>query len=277
LRRADVVVGDQHHAVDISLRDRKHDRTDTFGRQRVGRNALCLRIDRFSCRKRPPQGRGELGLDRDDPDPAAKPGGETSDQSSAADRDQQRVDVGQVGVDLAADGALSEQGFGLVERMHGKRTAFPAERFARRQRVGIALARNHQLGRVAPDTFDLRRRSDAGQEDGRGNAEPHRGVGHRHAVIAAGRRNHAACRNRSRQQVGEGAARLERARMLQAFEFQRHRPRREAEILHVDLDDRRIADMRPDQALGFGDALRRDRSVKRHCWPPGKVDIYLGS
>ena len=161
--------------------------------------------------------------------------------------------------------------------MHGKRTAFPDERFARRQRVGIALACNHQVGRVAPDAFDLRGRSDAGQEDGGGNAEPHRGIGHRRAMIAAGRRDYAACRDQPGQQVREGAPRLERARMLQAFEFQRDRPRLAAELREVDPDDRGVADMRPDQPLRLGNTIRRDRCVQRHGRALRWIDFHLGN
>ena len=102
-------------------------------------------------RQRAPQRRGALRLDGDDPDPAAKPGGDAADQSAAADRDQQRVDVGQIGVDLAADGALPQQRFRLVEGVHGERAALLAEAFAGRQRVGIAVAGDDQVCRVAPD------------------------------------------------------------------------------------------------------------------------------
>ena len=159
----------------------------------------------------------------------------------------------------------------LVEGVHGKRAAVPGELLAGRQRVGIALAGDHQIGRVALDAFDLRRRSHAGQEDRCRHAEPHRGIGHRRAMIAAGCRDHAARRNRPCQQVRERAARLERPRMLQAFKLQRHRSRLAAEIREVDMNNRRMADVRPDQPLGFGDALRRDRVVQRHCGPRGRL------
>ena len=64
----------------------------------------------------------------------------------------------------------------------------------------------------------------------RRDAEAHRGVGDGSAVIAAGRRDHAGRRHLAQQQVGEGAARLERSRVLEELELERQRERREAEV-----------------------------------------------
>src|SRR5260370_36206064 len=50
------------------------------------------RIDRSAGLQRHGQGRGGFGLDPDYPDLAAKPGGNPTDQSAAADRDKQRVE-----------------------------------------------------------------------------------------------------------------------------------------------------------------------------------------
>ena len=52
--------------------------------------------------------------------------------------------------------------------------------------------------------------------------------------------------------------------MLQEFELQRHRFRREAEIPEINAEQWRVADMRPDQTLGFGDAVRCDQRVQLH-------------
>jgi hypothetical protein len=87
-------------------------------------------------------------------------------------------------------------------------------------------------------------------------------------VIAAGRSDHTTGWNRLRQQVRERAARLERTGVLQAFEFQRQRSRPGAEIRQVDMEDWRMADVRSDQPLGFGNAVRRDRFVQRHQGAP---------
>jgi len=49
-----------------------------------------------------------------------------------------------------------------------------------------------------------------------------------------------------RQQVGEGAAGLERAGVLELFELQRQLKRRQTEIGATDGDDRRPPDVRRD-------------------------------
>jgi len=78
-------------------------------------------------------------------------------------------------------------------------------------------------------------------------------------VIAAGRRDHAGLRHLAQQQIGEGAARLERAGMLQLFQLQGDRAPSETEIAAGDLDYRRAPDIGPDQPLGSFDVLATDR------------------
>ena len=53
------------------------------------------------------------------------------------------------------------------------------------QRLGVDLAADGQLGAVAADARDLGRRGDLGDEDARLASEPHGGVGHGGAVVAA--------------------------------------------------------------------------------------------
>jgi len=76
-------------------------------------------------------------------------------------------------------------------------------------------------------------------------------------VVAAGRRDNSGLRRLSREQVGEGAARLERSGVLQEFELQDERLApgfaTEAEIAGRDPNDRRVPDIGPDQPLGRGD------------------------
>ena len=68
----------------------------------------------------------------------------------------------------------------------------------------------------------------------------------------AGRRHCAA------QQIGEGAARLERTGVLQEFELEEEGAGLEAEIGAGESDDRGAADVRPDQPLGCGDPITGD-------------------
>ena len=102
-------------------------------------------------------------------------------------------------------------------------------RFARGQGVGVALA-DDTSGAVAADALGLGRRGDAGHEDGGGDAQPVRGIGHGGAVIAARGRDHAGCRHLAQQQVREGSPRLERAGMLQQLQLEQPALRRQAEI-----------------------------------------------
>ena len=140
---------------------------------------------------------------------------------------------GSVLLDLEAERALAEQRLRLVEGVDWRARRFPHESLARRERVGVALAADDELGAVAADALGLGRRRDGGHENRRRRAEPHRRIGDRRAVIAARGRDDAGLRDRTSQQVGEGAARLERARMLQELELEVRRARRQAEIGHV--------------------------------------------
>jgi hypothetical protein len=105
----------------------------------------------------------------------------------------------------------------------------------------------------------LGRRGDVGHENGGGHAQPMRGIGHRHAVIAAGSRHDAGGRRLSQQQIGERAARLEGAGMLKEFELEGEGARRKAEVGHVGCHERRSLDIGPDDDLGGFDAFARDR------------------
>ncbi len=125
--------------------------------------------------------------------------------------------------------------------------------------IGVALAADHQIGAIGADARDLGRRRHRRHEDLRRHAAAHRGVGDRGAVVAARRRDHAGRRHRAGQQIGEGTARLERARMLQLLELEGQCCAPKTEILPeigaVELDHGRAPDIRPDHALGRGDVV----------------------
>jgi hypothetical protein len=91
---------------------------------------------------------------------------------------------------------------------------------------------------VAADPPDLGRRRHRRHEDLRLDAERARREGHRGAVIAARSRRHAGRRDVAQQQVGEGAARFERAGMLQLLQLEDEAGARDAEVGAVDRDDR---------------------------------------
>ena len=76
-------------------------------------------------------------------------------------------------------------------------------------------------------------------------------------MIATGRRHHAGLRHVAGQQIGESAARLERAGMLKQLQLERQPMAGEAELRAIDLNDRRSPDEGPDQPLASGDHFRR--------------------
>jgi len=64
-------------------------------------------------------------------------------------------------------------------------------------------------------------------------------------VVAARRRDHAGCGHLARQEICEGAARLERTGVLEQLQFQGETRSLEAEIRAVDFDERGAANMGP--------------------------------
>jgi hypothetical protein len=65
----------------------------------------------------------------------------------------------------------------------------------------------------------------------------------------------------------EGAARFERAGVLQKLELHHERRGIEAEILRVDRDRRRMPHIRPDQPFDGGDPVALDRPLR--LWHDG--------
>jgi hypothetical protein len=143
-------------------------------------------------------------------------------------------------------------------------------RLARRQRIGITLAGDDEVGAIVANARHLRRRRDGRHEDPGRHAKLHRRIGDGGAVIAARRRGDTSRGHLAHEQVGEGAARLERSGMLQQLELEADGGRAEAELGAIDLDDGRAADVRPDEPLGRRDSLAIDAvsAHVHHCLPP---------
>jgi hypothetical protein len=91
-------------------------------------------------------------------------------------------------------------------------------------------AAHHQRRNIRIHRIVKRRHEDAG-----GLAGLHRGVGHGNPVISAGGRHHARGRHVAGQQVGHGAARLERSGVLHQLQLERELHRGHAEIRGVCL------------------------------------------
>ena len=151
--------------------------------------------------------------------------------------------------ELERERALAQQRLRLIEGVYRQRARLRRPGLAGRERVGIAVAADDQVGAVAPDALHLRGRGHGGHEDAGGHAEPHGGVRDGGAVIAARGGHHARRRDRAREQVGERAPRLERARVLEQLELQGQRELGEAEVGAIQLHDGRHADVGLDQGM----------------------------
>ena len=128
-------------------------------------------------------------------------------------------------------------------------------------RLGVGGAPNHGLGAVGLDLRDLSGRCDFRHEDARADPELPSGEGDGRAVIAArgGGATGRGCR--SREKVVEGAARLERAGRLKAFELQRQR--RRAVDRRGCLEERRATNVFADSRMSGANVGRRDDCVRR--------------
>ena len=178
-----------------------------------------------------------------------------ADEAAAADGDEQGGDVGPVGFELGGEGALAEQGFGLVVGVDGQGVGSGNEIFAGGQGVGVTCAGDHEFGAIGADAGDFGRGGDFGHEDGGFDVAAHGGIGNGGAVIAAGGGNHAGGGNAAGEEVGDGAARLEGTAVLEEFELEGEGVRRQAEIGGVGGEDGGVADVGADERGDFGDAV----------------------
>src|SRR5207253_6757357 len=105
---------------------------------------------------------------------------------------------------------------------------------AGRERIGIAVALDREVGATVADALQLRRRRDVRHENLGRLAKLHRGIGDRRAMVAARGRDHAGLRYVTGQEIGESAARLERAGMLKQLQLERQRMAGKAELGGID-------------------------------------------
>ena len=217
------LLGHQHHVVDEAADDLQRQLADILDGDAFGeRLAADLRVLAAQCR---PHGRIELGLDADDLGVRLQRldgDGDAGDEAAAADRHDDRVEVGTVGDDLEADGALSGDDARVVVGMDERR-AGARRRFRRRscwQSASVSPSDDH-LGAEPAGGGDLHERRRLRHDDGRRNAEPLGVVGDGLGVVA-GRHGDDAARafvRRQRQQLDQRAALLERGGRLQILVF----------------------------------------------------------
>jgi hypothetical protein len=101
-------------------------------------------------------------------------------------------------------------------------------------------------------------------------AKAHGGVGHGGPMIAAGRSRNTGGGYFAHQEIGKGAARLERARMLHELELEEGREAFESQVPGAYLEHGRSAHVRADARVGRSDGLSRDplRLSVGHCPSP---------
>ena len=192
---------------------------------------------------------------------AAAPGGDAADQAAAAHRDQQRVEIGALLRPLERDRALAGEDLVLVVGMHDERAAPGGEGLAGGEGLCVALAGQVQRGAQRAQPGLLGSRRGGRNEDVRGQAEVGRRQRDRDAVVAARRGDHAGAAQlggrgwffHGREDAVEGAAGLEGARALQAFELQV-----DDAAGDFDVDHRRLADAAGDAPPGFADPVAVD-------------------
>src|SRR4029077_18324141 len=101
-------------------------------------------------------------LDADDLDAARIPGGDAGDQAAAAHRDQHRIDIRRLALELEAERSLSHDGFVLIEGRHRHGAGFPHPGFASGERIGVAVALDREIGAIVADTLHLGREETVG-------------------------------------------------------------------------------------------------------------------
>ena len=214
-----------------------------FLRQRVRRDTARRRLDRVPSRQRVGKRRRRFGLDTDQSGTALIPGRDAADQAAAADSYQHSVQRWCLMLELEADRCLPEHGLRLVKGVDRQRPAVTLKVLARGESVGVAITDHPQRGAIGRNQLPLARRADAGHENRCLLSHASRGISNRAAMIAAGRRDDTGCGNLAREQMGERTTRLERSGVLQIFLLEHEGDARQAEVIAIDLQHRRLADV----------------------------------
>jgi hypothetical protein len=262
----DCVVNHESHAADQFLSDRKHQCADLPGSQRVGGNSSGRTIDGSSGLQSVVQRRRGFRLNANYLDAVRIPRSDAANKAASANSNEQRVEMGNLLLELKSHGALAQQRLGLIVGVYRERARFGGPMFAGLESVSVALASHDEFRAIAADTFDFFRRSDSGNKYFCGNAQFHRSECNGCAVIAAGGSDDAGLRDLSQKQVRERTPRLEGTRMLKQFEFENQRDGIEAEIDAVRFDHRRPANVRPDSFFCCGDLVAIDLHVRFGLW-----------
>ena len=158
----DRVVGDENDALDPALCDGKDLLANTTWREQIGCEPSGFGIDGSPRRECARQRGRRLRLHANHADPPLVPRGDAADQPAAADRDQQRIQIGDLVLQLQADRCLTKQSLALIEGMNGERSGLRRPGFAGGERVAVADPADYEVGAIIANTLDLRRGRYAG-------------------------------------------------------------------------------------------------------------------
>ena len=149
---ADLVGGHEQDLVDVLLGEAKGFLADAPHGDAVGENADARQRHALAGAQRFEHAGRILRLDADDLDARIERlhvRGDAADQSSAADRDEDRLDAVAVPLaqDLHGDRALAGDDVGIVERVHEHEIAVAREADRMLVRRLVVIAMQHDLGR----------------------------------------------------------------------------------------------------------------------------------
>ena len=183
-----------------------------FGAQRVGGDAARGRVDRCVRVERVAQALARsFGFDgRRRAYCAAYHAAIAADQTAAADRDEDRVEVGRLAASLAPERCPSPSSVSSSSKRGPQaRPTPPTHALLGASASAYEIADDLQIRAVRADAIDLRWRRDRRHVDRAGALEPHRGIRDGRAVIPARRGDDAAGRHdRACSRLRERATRL---------------------------------------------------------------------
>ena len=143
-------------------------------------------------------------------------------EPAAADRHDDRVEIGPVGQQLERDSPLPGDDRRVVIGVDKGQALFARERLCRFARGGKAVASEHDLGAERFGVIDFDERRALGHDDRRRDAETPRMVGDTLGMVAGRHRDDAgaALAGGQGQKLVQGAAFLERAGAMQGLQLQ---------------------------------------------------------
>ena len=225
---ADLVRIQQQNLVDMRATEIERLLSNTLHRNTIGENSDPIERHPLPRLEGFVHAGGIFRLDTDDPDVRIEVfhvDGDTGDQASAADRNEDRIDMAtRLAQHLDTDRALSGDHVRIIERMNEDQIALPRERQRALERAVVIVSMNHNLPTEVDDRLHLDVRRRLRHHNDRRNAASFRGQRYALRMIAGRSAHDAALRGGFRQVRNPviGAPQLERKHRLQILALQHH-------------------------------------------------------